>query len=221
MKIIVSLILLSVSFFSCIDASKKSENSIVQNTEFMQSEFAEINAIDTLKIDINPTITTIIKAYQNKDESTINSFILEDFGIAILYSRGAFTTISIKQKLSFKEPTPSYYPYKNEMETSNTINTDSLPVFSCETESWNKPPGIYVDSNYREKFLSTIANFENEYIEENTWSEKEIKELEAIENNSKKVIVIGNKQETFIFYLAIFNNQYYLVGIDRTEFCSA
>lgn len=215
------IVFLSYLTFSCGQKNEKVENKIsVEHTNTENSISTEIKST-TKENEMNNTIIKIVKAYQKKDENTLNSLIYKDYGLTFLFARGVADNISTAKQISFKEPVPEYLPYDTNFKTQYLINETSSPVFSCETESWNKPSGIYVDMMSNDKFLSTIATNENKLTEETIWNEKEIKLFEEIERKSHKVTLIGKNQETFIFYIAKINNKWYLTAIDRFEVCSA
>ena len=102
-----------------------------------QAEQAE-NALEALE----DMIVKTIKAYLNEDEETLNSFIHKDFGIAFLYRRGAFDSLSVAAKISFDAPVPEYMPYDTYFESADTVYFEELPVYSCDNDKWNKSPGI-------------------------------------------------------------------------------
>jgi len=169
---------------------------------------------------LEEVIIKTIKAYQNKDEKTLNKLILNDFGIAFVYRRGVMDEFDISKKISFNNPIPKYLPYDINFEIDYKINFEELPDFSCDTEEWDKPHGIYCDTTINIKILSYIAKFRNENFESN-FSDAEIKKFEEIESKSHQIIVLGKKGNEFIFYLTFINNKWYLTIIDRFEACSA
>lgn len=194
----------------------KSKNVWIKEGEISSNQKSELQ--DAALRDV---IIKVIKAYQNKDEKTLNSFIHKDFGLAILYARGAFDNIAITKQFSFSKPIPEYLPYETSFETNYKITNAELPIFSCDTETWDKSSGIYINTNERENSLSEIAKRENKITEEIIWTEKEIKKLEKIENVSHQVILISKENVVFIFYLGFIEKNWYLTAIDRFEVCSA
>jgi len=164
------------------------------------------------------------KAYFNKDEQTLNSFIHKDFGIALLYRRGAVDNVSMSEKISFDNPIPEYLPYDIYFEPDYTIRFEGLPVFDCDDFKWNKPSGIYCDTVNIDKTLSRVAKFEKEHLLAD-WTDNDIKKFEEIESKSHKVIAIGKidgeSAGEFIFYLMSIKDKWYLAAIDRFEACSA
>ena len=181
-----------------------------------------IATLSTSKNDnsLEDVILETIKAYQNQDEKTLNSFILKDFGIAFVYRRGAVDVFEFSDKISFDNPVPEYAPYDTDFEIDYKINFEELPVFDCDEEKWNKTSGIYCDTTNTVKTLSSIAKFRNEYFEDN-FSTIEIKKFEEIEKRSHKIIVTGKEGNYFIFHLTFKENKWYLTIIDRTDYCSA
>ncbi len=169
---------------------------------------------------LTDAILKTIKAYQNKDEITLNTLIEKDFGIAFLYRRGAFDNLFISDKISFDNPIPEYLPFRYDITTSDIIYFEKLPVFSCDDEEWNKPPGIYCDTTTIDKTLSEIAKDENEYLDAG-WSASQIKKFGEVEKKSHKVIVTGKNSNVFVFYLTLIKNKWYLTIIDQFEACSA
>jgi hypothetical protein len=174
---------------------------------------------------LDDVIIKTIKAYQNKNDKTLNQLILKNFGIAFVHRPGAIDQFDISDKISFDKPTPEYMPFDiNLIITDYQIHFGELPSFSCETEKWNQPPGIYCDTINRNNRLSDIAKFRNEYLEGN-YSDAEIKKLKEIEDRSYQIIVISKGEvaypNVFIFYLTLDEGKWYLTIIDRCEACSA
>jgi hypothetical protein len=170
---------------------------------------------------LEDVIIKTIRAYQTQNEKTLNKLILKNFGIAFVYRRGIMDEFSISNEISFDEPVPEYLPFDyNIIITDYKIHFGKLPVFSCDTEKWNKPDGIYCDTKNTDKTLSNIAKFRNENFESN-YSDREIKNFEEIEKKCYKVIVIGKEGNEFIFSLTFLENKWYLTIIDRFEACSA
>lgn len=181
----------------------------------IESKTSANSKTDTIKTTLETTIISVIKAYQNKDEKTLNSFINKDLGITFLYRRGASDNLSIVEKISFAKPIPEYFPYINQIDTDYKISKTTLPVYSCDTENWDKPPGIYIDTDHIDHSLSETA------ISENIWSDIQIEKLKNLEKNSHLIIVIDKNQIDFIFYLTRINDKWYLSAIDRNEVCTA
>ena len=212
--------LLNTILFSCTGIRQK---EVAQNSEkdtIVDHKIDSKTGADFDETELNKTIFKVIKAYQKKDEQTLNGLIYKDFGLAILFARGAFNNVSITEKISFAAPVPEYLPYANSFETDYEITENLLPEFSCGTEKWNQPSGIYFDTKIRDKSLSETAKMENEILGDGHWSEQEIKRFEEIEKISHQVISIGKNNETFIFYVGLIDGIWYLTAIDRFEVCS-
>jgi hypothetical protein len=164
---------------------------------------------------LEETIIKTIKAYQNKDEKTLNDLILKDFGIAFVHRSGAIDDVIFSNQILFDNPVPDYYPYDIDIKTDYKINFEELPEFNCDTEEWNKPSGIYCDTINRIEPLSSIAQYRENF------SYDEIVKLGEIERASHKIIVLGKLGNYFKFFLTFRNNKWYLTVIDRTDYCSA
>jgi len=171
---------------------------------------------------LEATIIKTIKAYQNKDEETLNNLILKDFGIAIMHKPGVMDVFDFFDKISFNSPVPEYYPYYTDLKIDYKINFEKLPKFSCDTEKWNKPFGIYCDTTSTDKMLSRTAKNMNEYLEAGFWSVKQIQKIEILEKNRHfKIIVLGKDGYYFKFFLTFKEDKWHLTIIDRTDYCSA
>jgi len=177
---------------------------------------------------LEDVIIKTIKAYQSQNEKTLNKLILKKFGLAFVYRRGVMDQFDIADKISFDEPIPEYWlNCENIILTNYKIHFGKLPIFSCDTEKWNRPSGIYCDTINRSNRLSYIAKFRNENFESN-YSVTEIKKFKEIEKKiGCKVIVISKVGEVyhhpdaFIFYLTLHEGKWYLTIIERFEPCSA
>ena len=207
--------------FSIISCVKKNNESIKNKTNDSLKVEKVVSQEKPHEVTLDEAIVEIIKAYQQKDNVKINSYINKKYGITFLYARGAFNNIGTSEDFSFAQPVPDYLPYVVDFKTNYKITHSTLPEFDCGTETWNKPVGIYVDTKKHDKTLSSVAKSEVEYIDKDAWSNAEIMNFEEIENNSHKVILISKDQDAFIFYVAPIDGKYYLTAIDRFEVCSA
>lgn len=220
MKKFLFLILINSTIFSCTGIRKKEAAQNAGKGTIIDHKIASKTDAGVDEMTLDKTIIKVIKAYQEKDEQTLNGLIYEDFGLAILFARGAFNNVSITEEISFTAPIPEYLPYATSFETDYQITENLLPEFSCGTEKWNQPPGIYIDTKIKDKSLSETAKMENEILGDGHWSEQAIKRFEEIEDISHKVISIGKNNETFIFYVGHIDGIWYLTAIDRFEVCS-
>ncbi|TDL99752.1 MAG: hypothetical protein C4K58_00405 [Flavobacteriaceae bacterium] len=205
-------------------SNKKTTLQKVVNVDTKPSiptEVDSVDSVDSVNSDLEKTIISVIKAYQSKDEKKLNRLINPEFGIAFLYKRGVHDNLSIEKSISFAEPTPEYLPYSNEIDTDYKIRISTLPFFNCNTENWDKPPGIYIDTINTDHLLSETAISENNLFIEKIWSDLQIEELKNLENNSHKIILFDKNKKDFIFYLTKVNDKWFLSAIDRNEVCSA
>ena len=208
-------------------ASGCGQKTSKQQTETTQEEISTattetpttLQAQETNK-PLEDMIIKTIKAFQNKDEETLNKLILKDFGIAFVYRPGVMDDFIFSDKISFSEPLPDCWTLDCNIITDYKIHFEELPVFSCESEEWNKPHGIYCDTTKTIKTLSSIVKFRNEHFEEN-FPVAEIKKFEKIEQKSHTVIVIGKEENVLVFAVTFWQNKWYLTIIHRFEACSA
>ncbi|MDR1829330.1 MAG: hypothetical protein LBQ76_01020, partial [Candidatus Fibromonas sp.] len=160
---------------------------------------------------LEETIIKTIKAWQSKDEKTLNKLLLKDFGIAFLSRPGIYTVITMSDKISLDN---QYTDFK----TDYKIRYEKLPILSCKQDEkedsgwrseWSKPSGIYCDTTSAGGPLSGLAE-----VCCGDWSAKQIKKFEEIDSNSYQVIVV---EGAFVFYLTYIENQWYLTVIDRYD----
>ena len=195
----------------------------VKRAGYPDAWIVNTNILTTQEINkgLEEIIIKTIKAYQNRDEETLNKLILKDFGIAFFYRPGMYDIMSIENGISFDNPVPSYLPYYG-FETDYKIRFEELPDYNCSDEGdieWNKPSGIYCDTTSTSKTLSGRAKYLNEATITD-WSAKEIKKFEEIDMKSYQVIVIGKEGGVFVFSVTFWQNKWYLTIIDRFEYCS-
>ena len=170
-------------------------------------------------------IIKTIKAYQNKDERTLNQYILKDFGVIILYQPTFYYRIHILDRISNRIRF-SYLDY-DFFETTISINDHKisygkLPEFDCGKEKWNKPSGIYCDTINIYRPLSDAVRDDIELEVGDNWPTHYVKKFKEIERGSFKVIVIGKqKWDYLIFYVTFIENKWYLTIIENADFCSA
>ena len=167
------------------------------------------------------TVYRVLDLYNAKNQKSLNLFVNQDLKIYFLFKRGAHDNLSIQDSIEFNHPIPEYLPYeKLSFQKSLPINYNIIPQYSCDNESWNIKKGIYVSDFGGDKKRSEVAK-EEKLLELNDWSSKDINQLDQIEQQSKKVVVINEKGAELIFYLTLHQGNWFLTGIDRFEVCSA
>lgn len=171
---------------------------------------------------LNETILKIVKAYQNKDAKTINSFVDKNWGITFIYQPGAHTALSTVDKIDFKKPIPDYLPYSFSMKETKVIHANTKTEFDCSTEKFNVKDGIYYEKVTSKNSIATI----NDFNIKNSGKEFGIdrKLVREISSGAIKVTAFGGNRpmdNTFVFYLTPKNGKWILTAIDRFEVCSA
>ena len=99
---------------SCSERKKSSTNA--DKADIKQQE------VTTNENTLENAIITTIKAYQNKDEKTLNELVLKDFGIVFLHIPGAMPQYSISDKISFEKPEPADFPFGNISQQTTKLN---------------------------------------------------------------------------------------------------
>ncbi len=165
------------------------------------------------------TVISILNAFNDKNAHQINSFTHDDIGIIILFKRGVFNEYLITHELDFHNPIPEYLPY-SEISDYNNLKFEPFPEYDCDTDNWSKN-GLFCDTINTDHFLSQTAYDLKVYREDNI-IDSEIIRFKNIENNSRKVVCIDDKDNVIIFYLTLIKNKWFLTIIDRASFdCSA
>lgn len=183
--------------------------------------FALFSAKAQSNSDLDKAIVKTINALNKQDFSTINDMILKDFGVAILFKRGAHDNLAFVDKLDKKTPVPEYlsYDYLGVVSTNSKIKHETLPEFDCDTEKFTKKKGIYCDYASKYRDMSTIALAENKYVDAG-WKPEQIAKMKEIEKNSRKIIAYSD-EGVLVFYLTFYKNKWYFTMLDRFEVCSA
>ena len=169
--------------------------------------------------NLDKTIIKVVKAFKEKDATTLNGLINEDIGLIVLFRRGIPDEFSRTDKIDFKKPIPEYLPYFD-FSTDNEIKYQTLPYFDCDSMKWSKT-GIYCDTTQIDNLLSTTA----QQLEKNKGEkvpDSEIEEFVRIENKSRRIVLADNDGGELVFYLTIIENKWYLTILDRVSSdCSA
>lgn len=170
---------------------------------------------------LNETILKIVKAYQNKDAKTINSFVDKNWGITFIYQPGAQPALSTVDKIDFKKPIPDYLPFGFSMKETKVIHANTKTEFDCSTEKFNVKDGIYYEKVTNKNSIENINNDIIKYIGKDAGIDRKL--VREISAGAIKVSAINNENDAdaFIFYLTPKNGKWYLTAIDRFEVCSA
>lgn len=169
---------------------------------------------------VGKIILDIIKAYNQQDEHRLNQYINREYPVSFIFRRGATDNLDFSDSIRFKYPIPEYLPYSPVLPNEFTIQFGALPIFSCDTNEWDKESGIFCDLLAVDSSRSRTAKNEKKY-ELRDWSPQVITTLEELEKISAKVIVIDSFGAAFIFFLSKIQHAWHLTGIDRFEVCDA
>ena len=163
---------------------------------------------------LDKTIIQVVKAFKEKDTTTLNNLILKEKGLVVLFRRGVFNEYSKIDKIDFDNPVPEYLPYVDFI-ADYKLNFNSLPTFDCNSMKWSKN-GLYCDTTTIDNLLSRTARNLKKYRED-IISEPEIKGFEKLENSSRRIVLSDSDEGELIFYLTLINKKWYLTILDRVS----
>lgn len=169
--------------------------------------------------DFEKTVIKVVKAFKEKDASTLNGFINNKEGLIVLFRRGIPDEYLKTAKIDFKQPVPEYLPYP-ECPTDFKIKYQSLPIFNCDSMKWSKT-GLYCDTLKIDFLLSSIARH-LQATKGIKVPDEEIQKFIEIENKSRRIVLSDNDGGELIFYLTMIDKKWYLTILDRVSSdCSA
>lgn len=176
------------------------------------------------------TVYTLIDAFAKRDKETIGSYINNDIKLATIYRMGAANNFSFLDEPDLDpettNPLMNYRPI-NVPESDYKIEYGKSAMYSCDTEEWNLPPGLYCNKNTVDRvFTSAIRlyiDYDMKYNDsEYHISEKEYQAYKDLENKSRKIYLILEDGDDLVFSLSWINNKWYLTILDRVAGdCSA
>jgi hypothetical protein len=134
--------------------------------------------------------------------------------------------IYLFEKVSYKDRQSDYGPpYGLGCDADDyKVRFEELPDYDgCPDDGgkWSKPPGIYCDTTHTSGRLAATASTTNEMMEEMVWSAAQIEKFEAVETKCHKVVVVGKDGDACFFYVAFWQNKWYLLALDQFDPCSA
>lgn len=161
--------------------------------------------------DLSESIQQIVRAYQEKDSESLNSYVHPDIGIKTVFRRGVYEVIDQQTTFDFNNPVPEVNPYP-QLKEAFDLEFAKLPVYSCDT-GWSKV-GLYCDTTFRDSILSYSAKLVVEGRGDHIPEQKieAYKQLEAI---SWKIIWAESSGGEFIFYLSLIQGKWYISIVDR------
>ena len=105
--------------------------------------------------DFEKTIIRVVKAFKEKDVSTLNGLMSNEIGLIVLFRRGIPNEFSRTAKIDFDNPIPEYLPYFDFL-TDFRIKFQAVSAFDCDSMKWSKS-GIYCDTTQIDNLLSSTA----------------------------------------------------------------
>lgn len=193
-------------------------SSACQNTKKAEKDDDTVTAqTDTLALDtaseaphIRNVVEKFIEAYNAKDNQAVNALIHPEYGLIVVHRPGALDWFEKVPGIDFKNPIPSYYDYVSASHTYN-LQFGSLPVYACETESWDKA-GLFVDTLTQTNVIMPIADqlseFEDVELDPNYRTD-----VRVAEDDSHRVIL--TTEVPLVFHVKKIDGQWYVTVLDR------
>jgi len=206
MRNIISMALVAMFFFySCNQTTKTNKE-----TKDSVATTVSINERDSSN-SIDQVVRSFATAYANKSNTGVNALIHPDLGLKIIYRPGAADTYLRVDSIDFAKPIPNYFPYPTIINNFSKLNYETIPVFDCGLEKWNKT-GMFCDTITHPNQLSTIIDFERDY-EPKKYSNALIKEIKAQEKDSYRVVI--TTEIPLVFHLTKYQGAWYVTVLDR------
>lgn len=165
----------------------------------------------------------VIKAFENKDAGVLNGMINKDFSLYVIHRNGTFDQYAQFDKVEFdsQEYISYVFDYSNfEFANDYSVKYDELPEFSCDTEVWTKK-GLFCDIDLKDNILTRTAENLRKYADADI-DAGTILGFHKIEKKNRRVVLINEKGQSLIFYLAKIKKRWYLTILDRVSGdCSA
>lgn len=210
-----ALFLALVTFFAVSCQNNLRQDEEVQDdtpVEIIDSLTDVVAGADTIDRPlIAAVIAQFIQAYNTQDKEAVNELIHPDVGITFIHRPGAIDRFDRLDKIDFSQPVPSYYPYVT-AEHHYTLAYGAIPVFSCETESWNKQ-GLFVDIIEQPNRLMAIAEHHDKY-EEVKLDAGRRDQVEKAEKNSYRVVLTTDTP--LVFHIKEIDGKWYVTILDRS-----
>ncbi len=167
---------------------------------------------NTEEDNLAKSVAKVIKAFNEKDATTLNQMIHKDYELAVIFRSGVFNQYEITNKIDFNKPVPKYITYPNNLNEKLAITYETLPTYSCDTYKWNKQ-GLYCDKNTRNNLLSRTAENIVKYDLGNVPAET-IEKYREIESKSVRIVLVDENDGELIFYLTLVDKKWYISILD-------
>ncbi len=160
------------------------------------------------KGQFTPHILNIIKALQQKDSTTLQSYIDTTVGCYLLSPYGTLNlrkTASIEfNSYDYSESNFGKYSSKQKV-----IQFASLPEYNCDKSKWNKK-GLYANKTSSIfKFITILIKDYNTSL-----TSKDLSNMKQIEKNSYWIIYAPDNATAISFQISNVKGKYYLTAIE-------
>lgn len=195
---------------SCTNTKKQENSESIQDSNvFVDQSNPSANLNDDRRF-VSDIVTAFIKAYNERDNEKINSYIHPEAGIMFIHRPGAMDWFEKVSKIDFERPVPSYYPYANADHTYQ-IEYEVAPKYDCASEKWNKM-GLFVDLTTATNLLNPIAANLNEFDDVQLDTDYR-KQIQLAEKDSYRVVL--TTPTPLIFHVKQFGDRWYVTILDR------
>ncbi|MFD2598270.1 hypothetical protein ACFSQ3_04840 [Sphingobacterium corticis] len=206
---ILSICLIGIAV-SCNNSKKQDETDPVSDSSLLVNEPSSGVADSADRKYIADMVIAFIKAYNERDNAKIKSFINTDAGLMIIHRPGAMDWFEKVSVLDFNKPIPSYYPYAS-AENNYSVEYDVAPTFDCSLEKWSKE-GLIIDLTTQTNFLGPIAVSLKEFDDVELDPDYEA-QIELAEKDSYRVVL--TTKTPLIFHVKQIDNSWYVTILDR------
>jgi uncharacterized membrane protein YheB (UPF0754 family) len=175
------------------------------NLSFSQTK--KVN--NSFNIELEKNILTIIKAFQQKDSTTLQKYIDTTIRCYEIPPYGTIHNLHKIGSVFFKSYDFLQSSFGLFSTRKKVIQFSDLPEYDCNKSKWNKK-GLYANRNNRiSTILQTLIkdNFE-------TYNTKDLEHMLEIENSSYWVIYAPDDTVAISFLITYLNNKYYLTAYE-------
>jgi len=163
---------------------------------------------------LEKSILKVIKAFNDKDASSLHKMIHKDYGLTVVFRSGVFDEFKTIDKIDFSNPVPSSWPYP-EVTSPSGLTYEATPVYDCGSETWDKK-GLFCDTSSPDGLLLRTVHILKKYAEIDT-DPAIVEKFKALESISRRVVLIDKDGKSLIFSLSLIKGKWYITALDRVS----
>jgi len=209
MKISTFLSAISVLFFISCSAP---QNETESNQTITETQTSEINTGYKTQ-DFKEPYKEFFSSIIDKDAVKFNHFINPEFGVYIIYAKGAMPQmLSVNDITEFKNPVDgSSFFELDPAKVGYELLDEELPKVDCD-----KSPEFYTKSG---AFTQPVNEFQNDKIWEHADISKDAKNTVSQLANTISMTVLNTAN--YRYYFSNFNGKWYITFIDTRKPCQS